>query len=81
MKDHCCSTNENTHVACPVCNQQGQMVSNFTVKESLENKSNYIEESNYYACFNPQCLVAYYDNQNNLICESAVRKSLKTKAV
>ena len=73
MENKCCSTTDNSNIICPVCNREGQKVSNITVQNMLINKESYIDGDSYYICLSPNCMVAYYDNKNNTICESNVK--------
>jgi bacterioferritin-associated ferredoxin len=69
----CCSTNEDEKNICPVCNREGQKVSNVTVQNMLLNTESYIDGNTYYICLTPNCMVAYYDNKDNTICESSIK--------
>lgn len=48
-------------------------MSNITVESLLMSKQYYVEGNSYCICLNPDCMVAYYDNENNTICESSLK--------
>jgi bacterioferritin-associated ferredoxin len=46
---------------CPACNSEGVEVKNFTIKHLVMNElTDKIEDSNYFACMNEQCNIVYF---------------------
>lgn len=81
MENHNSNFANQENVVCPVCSRKGQKVKNETVKGTIINKTRYIEGSSYYQCLNPNCMVAYYDANDNTICESNLKTNDKGQSV
>ena len=72
--NNCCSVNikksscktENNNL-CPICEKQGTLVKNITVKHMvLDELRVQVGDNDYYLCMNEECDITYYNTESNM---------------
>lgn len=73
LNKSCCGNSENSSFVeeksnlCPVCEKQGALVKNITVKHLVLNElTEQAEDNDYFLCMNDVCEITYYNTQSNI---------------
>ena len=75
MSCNCCTGSGNNKLACPACQQLGDAVSTATLLHQLARPwQQAIGEQQYYFCRQPECEIAYFDNDGICFNTNALRQ-------